>query len=548
MVIIGCRSSKSTFGANDIYLFRCGIDNCIEFRSWASPSADCCVSFDPSNKTTETDVADILTHFYPDGLSVVEFTDLEAQQDGTYTVCSHENSTCGSERLPGDPYPSNKTTVWGIGEGIFFDYLYNPESQRTPTCYELNFLNFDVSGKRNKKRGGRREHKSRNGVRRTIQDADYTNDPCPGDFVTIIEPNPLDRDFQASGSYSIAPRVILDRTCNGHRAPLTMRSLTDRILVTFRSDEKAKGNGKGFQLVAKPVNCSVPSSESCLWDCDWKENKFYQLSSLWRFGGWTGNGSDCGNEDPERPDTDNCVRVQFTMPKIPKDLKCLDDCFLQLDSKLNEGKEIDENYGKRPLDYEDNCLNFPGMQENRNTSNDEHIDCILLNRVDKKSTISLRERKCIFSKSKIIAMAGNGVDPDSESDEDCDSDTDGFSVSNTADAPMRNFVPKEPMDIALMFCIMANLDARRRLPSPEEEAAFPFFAGERVWSKSLFKTCNTFLPTIYSDDEEEKVEEGSEVQTARNFAEVFRRSKFQRPLRTLPKERSAGPTSALIER
>ena len=193
-------------------------------------------------------------------------------------------------------------------------------------------------------------------------------------------------------------------------------------------------------------------------------------------------------------------------------------------------------------------MNFPGMQEKRNTSNDEHIDCILLNRVDKKSTISMRERKCIFSKSKIIAMAGNGVDPDSESDEDCDSDTDGFSVSNTADAPMRNFVPKEPMDIALMFCIMANLDARRRLPSPEEEAAFPFYAGERVWSKSLFKTCNTFLPTIYSDDEEEKVEEGSEVQTARNFAEVFRRSKFQRPLRTLPKERSAGPTSALIVR
>ena len=128
----------------------------------------------------------------------------------------------------------------------------------------------------------------------------------------------------------------------------------------------------------------------------------------------------------------------------------------------------------------DNCLNFPGMEEKRSTSNDEHIDCILLNRVDKKSTISLRERKCIFSKSKIIAMAGNGVDPDSESDEDCDNDTDGFSVSNTADAPMRNFVPKEPMDIALMFCIMANLDARRRLPSPEEEAAFPFYAGERV--------------------------------------------------------------------
>ena len=108
-------------------------------------------------------------------------------------------------------------------------------------------------------------------------------------------------------------------------------------------------------------------------------------------------------------------------------------------------------------------------------------------------------------------MVGNGVDPDSESDEDCDNDTDGFSVSNTADAPMRNFVPKEPMDIALMFCIMANLDARRRLPSPEEEAAFPFYAGERVWSKSLFKTCNTFLPTIYTDDEEEMVGEGSVV-------------------------------------
>ena len=502
---------------------------------------------------------DYWSHFYPDGgVDAAEFIvqSNATFENGTFTICSH-GDTCGSQWASVEPYPASKTKTFIFGAQTFIDSLYNLQYNQTPTCYQFNFEIFDVNGEKTNKRGGWKGKQGGNGSRRYRQ-TDDPNDPCPGDFVTIIEPHPLDHDPESG----LAAHVILDRTCNRHREPLTLRSLTDYIVLIFRSDKKEEGNGKGFKLVAEPVNCSVPRSESCLWDCEWRENPFYQLSSLWRFGGWTGTSSDCENSDrlaknPDKnpkSDTDNCVRVQFTMAKIPKDLRCLDDCFFELDSKLNRDRTYEEEEDKKPVNYERKCVAaFPA--ENKDTSNDKRIDCILLNRVDKRNTISLNERRCIFPESKIIAMAGKGRDiVESDSDPSCDSSD--FAGGDQANA-IKNFVPTEPMDIALMFCIMANLDARRRLPSPE---GFPFYADEPIWSKSLFKTCDSFLPKIFTEQPTTTTTTTTPAGTtttttsrrnilAKNSDGPFSGIKFNNtPLGRISTTRSDGPTSAQIQR
>ena len=259
------------------------------------------------------------------------------------------------------------------------------------------------------------------------------------------------------------------------------------------------------------------------------------------------------NED----DTGSCTRVQFTMPKIPKDLKCLDDCFYELDREYNSQRTNINDKDRLSVIYDDKCQDqrkdsaghiLPPIFELKANASDAAIDCILFNKVDDTSTISLSERRCIIPKSKILGMAG-GLGRDIDLDKDrCNGCDSHGQVKETEeggtelrDKLINNFVPKEPIDLALMFCIMAHLDSRRKLPSIDKTA---FYKGERVWRNTRFRTCRFILPRFDKVTTTSTPASGSG--SGRGF--VGRDFRTQRSLKRSSITRSTGPASANIER
>ena len=168
---------------------------------------------------------------------------------------------------------------------------------------------------------------------------------------------------------------------------------------------------------------------------------------------------------------------------------------------------------------------MPSIFDLRSSSNDKAIDCILFNKVDDRNSISLPERRCIIPKSKILGMAGgfgSDIDLDKDIGNGCDSHgqrliqsvNDESGRDYLSDKIINNFVPKEPIDLALMFCIMAHLDSRRKLPSIDKTA---FYNGERVWRNSLFRTCRLILPRFYTSSTMSTTTTSTTVATGRNF-------------------------------
>ena len=487
-------------------------------------------------------------------------------------ICSHSGA-CESEPTE---YKPNQTKIWTVGPG--WNHVFNQGSSASdvrrldtsdrdppkPQCIQFSFSFIDVKGKTSKDRTGWKRKNRRGGRRnrkrnRSAPEKQKEEDPCPGDFVSILELSPqLDLTSEYSYGDAVnasvsAPHVLLDKTCRGHDPPATITSHSNLIYVIFHSDEAKQG--KGFKLDAKTVNCSVPSSSSCLGDCEWKENPFYQLSSLWRFGGWRNDPNDCDFKlgKPSIDDTGNCTRVQFTTPKIPKDLKCLDDCFYELDKEYNHGRTNEEEKDRLSVIYNKKCNeartdSAGSIFDLKANASDAAIDCILFNKVDDTSTISLSERRCIIPKSKILAMAGGlgrDIDLDKDRNNGCDShgqvketEEGGRELS---DILINNFVPKEPIDLALMFCIMAHLDSRRKLPSIDKTA---FYKGERVWRNTRFRTCRFILPRFDKVTTTSTPASGSG--SGRGF--VGRDFRTQRSLKRSSITRSTGPASANIER
>ena len=304
------------------------------------------------------------------------------------------------------------------------------------------------------------------------------------------------------------PHVILNKTC--------LISLTSKVITAFSNraqvyyQQQGKRQKTHFELTAKPSDRPQPSK--CLDDCRWKDNKFSRESTFWRIGGWNVP-APCSAEDAPM-----CVRIQFTMSLVPEKLSCLNDCF----------SHVAKN------DYKKKCIR--GIQsataaDTRRKTTDDHyldhsddidIDCILFNRMsdpeDRDNTFSLslipeigqRRRKSLF-------------------------DRQGAPSETTTTHFFSNFLPTEPLDRALIFCIMANLDARKKLLSLKNPG--DFHTGDPIWSRN--ETCSSFLPKF------DLLEFAFSESTFASEEDTSSRSSSKR--RTTD-TRSSGPSSAIIER
>lgn len=338
--------------------------------------------------------------------------------------------------------PSGALVTWNV--------VVDPEVVDTKTSIKFSFISIDIPStkkvgmnrgrnRKKKKKRNRRKHRGKHGSKQN------SDEECPDGWVMIVEGEPKRSN----------PRVILKKTCNTNKMEAlerTIKVVSNRAQVYFK-----KGKLQGdFQLTVEPFAPSDPSK--CLWDCDFKVNPVFQETVFWRIGGWNVN-DPCGEKDEDR-----CVRIQLTTPTIPRNLSCLDDCFFDM-------KRNDYKYKCRTAKYAETY--------SEPQSEDKDIDCILLNR---KS----QDRQDItddFPPSLFNEWA-DGQDIVTENADQ---------TSNTAKILMNNFLPSRPSDIALMFCIMANLDARhpRRL-STNTIGQF-YLDPDPIWNN---ENCSAFLPIL----------------------------------------------------
>ena len=351
---------------------------------------------------------------------------------------------------------------------------------------------------RKKKKTKKRRRERRRGKQGVQRDS---GDECPeGGWVMIVEGEPKRPN----------PHVILNKTCLPALPSKVITAFSNRAQVYFQP-------GKGqthFELTARASVRTEPSK--CLDDCKWKNNEFSQQSTFWRIGGWNVP-NPCGTYDASV-----CVRIQFTMSLVPIQLSCLNDCFSHLskeDYTLKCRRGIQSATKAKTADN-------PDLSQ----SDDKDIDCILFNRMpahkDRRSPFSLSLIPEIGQRKRKSLFEARQDPPPSETTE---SDPEHL---------FSNFLPTAPLDRALIFCIMANLDARSKLLSPNKTGEF--HSADPIWKRN--ETCSSFLPKLdwlgSVSNTGTLPSEGGDTSSISSSGSKRRRSKT----------RSSGPSSAIIER
>ena len=243
------------------------------------------------------------------------------------------------------------------------------------------------------------------------------------------------------------------------------------------------------------------SNPECLWDCKWKDNPFFRKTIFWRYGGW-GNTSTVIPNICQDNDIEKCVQVYLSLPKIPEDLLCLNDCFTNV---VYEIERNDEDSLK--------CSEIEIIQAGRGTSFDENIDCLVhfarsepFPRIEGDPNIN---RNNIRSDRFIEAQA-NRLTKQEEAQRSRRRNRirnrrdvgGGSAETQLVDADdFYKLVPLDPLGVAIVFCIMANLDKQERLPDlrfPKDE----FYRGVPIWNE---KDCTdvdpdeNFLPKFFEE-------------------------------------------------
>ena len=267
---------------------------------------------------------------------------------------------------------------------------------------------------------------------------------------------------------------LLPKTCNlnanldkNMQANLKIPvSHSNKVTVFFKTNNK--NEGAGFNLTREivpaffrnsPALPNVASPDECLWSCTWKDNPFYGVSVNWVFG----NVSIAGIKD--------IIRITFTLPQIPRDLNCLSKCFPSTD--LGELRKTCDSQGN--LDDID-CLLYK-------RSRVPSVGCLQCNALDNIEALSVGGKK----KRKRRQV----INPPNEDESE-------FS---------RYFIPTSPLDTALAYCILANLDRRGRLPALGTSTE-TFYDGEYLFG--FGNDCSAFLPNIFP-------KEAADPEDDRNF-------------------------------
>ena len=205
-----------------------------------------------------------------------------------------------------------------------------------------------------------------------------------------------------------------------------------------------------------------------------------EKTAFWRIGGW-GDTTELLPTPCEEGDAVNCIKVYFSLSQIPTNLDCLDDCFEEVKS-ANENSEIRK------------CVER--LEGNTATSNDKDIDCLVF--ITKAVHVRESSGDRNLQQDNLLTEIVADRYPNFE--------IEGGRKRREVETQLVNtdrfdrLIPSEPLEMALSFCIMANLDARRRLPSlrfPKDE----FYRGPQIWNGT---DCSVFLPNFEEDLEKPK--------------------------------------------
>ena len=556
---------------------RCGRNNCKEFRSWAEPTADCCVTIPKDNKPPEINVT-----------LISKIKDVILDESDETTIYSHDENL-----------EENKLIAWNVKFKPKFQsqkyiefrfvtsedkYARKAENERESwarlksgegkkdkghTRNKNKKLSKNMSqgtkgkkdrdtmkgGKKNVHRGGRRprslkkgkggkkkrhtgekklnkgkrgikEKKKKKSTKKNTQEKkseqtaksgaeDGESQDCSEDgWVKIVE----------GGRKRSNPFVIMNNTCLSKLPSSTITVYSDQAQVYF----KKGSSGREFELTVKPLDHKNPSK--CLEDCEWKENEHYHETSFWRIGGWNVPNPCSFDVDGDNGDEQGCVRLQFTMALVPKDLSCLDDCFSDVEREKKKYKKFCKDNIRSAIEADAlfrrdiDPFSFIGQ------SDDKDIDCILFNRM---SDLKPEERNDTFVSLSLIPELGQRKRRSFFTRQE-DSST---PTTTTTIAPkphfFSNFLPTTPSDNALVFCIMANLDARSKL-----NITHGFHVTSKIWDD---KTCSSFLPKLNFEEDFEPVDTSSPSPPPSTGT---RRGSQRTP----SNNRISGPSSAKIKR
>ena len=414
---------------------RCGVDNCQLFRSWADPKADCCV-FAWQLPTTPTTKPAAATTASPIPAILKEYDE--------------RSKTVDLEISSEDVDSINGVSAWMTAA------IEVKDDGRL--SYQFIFDTFDVPG---------------------------GDEACPDAWVMILE-----------GDTSSTNAVILNKTCDANKDINLLQDL--KVPPTSFSNAtiyfKNNLNGKfkiTRRLFVKPKTAFF-SKPRCMWDCQWKENPFFSKVGFWRLGGWGDRNQEipqvCGPQDRV-----NCIKVYFSLPQIPKDLMCLKDCFEIVQQEIcNEDRSVLK------------CLRSPNIVNFNSTSDDKDIDC-LLDLTKEKPRDDPNERHNHIQANDLSELEADRVTPSTiirrkrrATDIRQTDANEARLVQTVSTNKFWKLIPTEPLEMALMFCIMANLDARRRLPSlkfPTRE----YYRGASIWNQT---DCSSFFPKSFADKSE----------------------------------------------
>ena len=180
------------------------------------------------------------------------------------------------------------------------------------------------------------------------------------------------------------------------------------------------------------------------------DNPFYKKYKVW-----------------DLPDSESTkILVLFTTPKIPKYLNCLEDCF----SKLF----IDQ------LKTDCEGVNIVGTNDT-----DVNMDCIMFK---KKEQPAIRRN---IPGNKINQASKEKREAKEVREHPVDDDESGMLRA------LDYIIPGSPSELALSFCILANLDKRGKLPAIDESSGSTY-TGTIYYGAD----CSEIFPKIFAKNNE----------------------------------------------
>ena len=155
----------------------------------------------------------------------------------------------------------------------------------------------------------------------------------------------------------------------------------------------------------------------------------------------------------------------------------------------------------------------------RNTSYDEDIDCLVYITKSEPREDRNEEHNHVqgndLSERKTRNENNIGGRKKREA-ETLDTRQDAVEAGLDVTVDTRQFhklIATEPLEMALVFCIMASLDARRKLPSLSYQTR-EFYRGPQLWDGDV---CSAFLPKFFEIDTKNDTKDDSTQSNPRLF-------------------------------